>query len=471
MDFSGLSFVTHKATEADDGEIYYHNQFGPVMRSARDQGVPFLGAYVVPRSGDPGPGEEAQIAIDFVRQEAPWLFDHPGFFWQVDLENWPYDAVSAGEGDALADELQARTGKPVVIYASKGQYGESVITDGRPLWNANYNGSGSGTFVQQYENAGGDGNPAWGAYSGQVPAILQYSSDSLFADGRAGDGNAFRGNQADFAAMLGASSPVTPAPQPTPAPGGSVSSELRILPGVNMDSHGWKMKLVWQRLLPDDLLSRMYITSAFRPYKANDESTHGYHGAGSPGNSLPGDTGAEDVAAPMTDQGQRDMRDAAKILYDRFGDRFLEIIHTTPFNDDDGFYVKDGRKYPGGAIYGSEVPAHLDHIHTAAHEYELDRMIAELPEKPAPVIPMPTPVPPLPTPDPTPTPTPAPDFAAVLAEIERIKGVLDILATAISSGTAADVQRQAKIDQHDARLVDLEEMRLALKKLLEVLAK
>lgn len=432
MNFDGLSFVTHKATEHAPDDVYRHYQFGPVMQAARDQGVPFLGAYVVPRTGVDA-GQQAQTAIDFVREQAPWLFDHPGFFWQVDLEHWPYDATDASVGKALADELKARTGKPVVIYASNGQYGNSV-PQGYRLWNANYNGSGSGDFHQQYQNSGGDNNPAWGEYSGQVPAILQYSSDSSFADGNPGDANAFRGSVQDFAAMLGSSAPVPP-PAPAPAPGGSVSSELRILDGVNMDSHGWKMKLVWQRLLPDDLLSRMYITSALRPYRADDASTHGYHGAGTPGNNLPGDTGALDIAAPMTDQGQRDMRDAAKMLYDRFGDRFLEIIHTTPYNDDDGFYVKNGQKYPGGAIYGSEVPAHIDHIHTAAHEGELDRILSELPEKPVaapPAPPVVVPPAPEPTPPPIPDPVPVPDVSQLTAAVLDLQNKVALLTSQLT---------------------------------------
>lgn len=409
MDFSGLSFVTHKATEADEGDRWFHENFDEVMTRARDQGVPFLGAYVVPRSGPPGPGEEAQIAIDFVRSHTPWLLDHPGFFWQVDLEHWPYDAVEAGEGDALADELHARTGKPVVIYASHGQYGDSVITDGRPLWNANYNGSGSGDYRQQYQNALNNGTQGWDAYSGQTPEILQYSSDSIFADGNPGDANAFRGTEDDFRArILGGSSPA-PTPTPTPPPGGSVA-DLRILSGVDMDSHGQKMKHVWELLLPADLIGRLYITSAYR--------------AGPPYHGALDDTGALDIAGPVNDQGNRDMRDAAKTLYDRYGDRFLEIIHTTPFADDDGFYVKNGQKYPGGAIYGDEVPKHLDHIHTAAHEGQLDRIISELQAQvpvPAPTpAPEPTPAP-VPTPDPTPVPDPAPVEPCDCPDLDDLK--------------------------------------------------
>lgn len=403
-DFSGLSFVTHKATEHAPDEIYYHNQFAPVMQSARDQGIPFLGAYVVPRTGV-DPGVQAQTAIDFVSQQAPWLMAHPGFFWQVDLEHWPYDATDASIGKALADELKSRTGKPVVIYASKGQYGDS-IPQGYRLWNANYNSSGAGTFQQQYQNTGGDNNPAWGSYSGQVPAILQYSSDSTFADGKPGDANAFRGLVEDFAAMLGSSAPVTP-PVPIPAPGGSVAT-LRILDGVVMDSVGTKLKTYYERVLPADLVSRLYITSNYR------KGDPGYHGD-------TGSNGALDVAGPMTDQGQRDMRDASEILI-RDHDLFLEMIHTTPFNTDNGYYVKNGNVV-GETFYGNQVPLHIDHIHIASSESMCDELLRRHPAPvvtPPPVVVPPPPVvvpPPVVPPVVIPPVTPAPDLSLLTAAV------------------------------------------------------
>lgn len=450
MNFDGLSFVTHKATEHAPDEVYYHFFFGPVMEEARNKGVPFLGAYVVPRTGVPA-GTQAQTAIDFVHQEASWLFSYSGFFWQVDLERWPYDSTDASVGKTLADELHVRTGKPVVIYASKGQYDDSV-PQGYPLWNANYNGSGSGDFRQQYQNAGGDNNPAWGAYSGQVPVILQYSSDSVFADGNTGDANAFRGSVADFAAMLGSSVPVAQPPAPTPAPGGSVPS-LRILDGVQMDSVGNKLKTYYERVLPADLISRLYITSNFRPSDGNS-----YHGD-------TGSNGALDVAGPMTDQGQRDMRDASEILI-RDHDLFLEMIHTTPFSTDNGYYVKNGNVV-GETYYGNEVPLHLDHIHIASSESMCDELLRR---HPAPVSPPPAPVP-VPIPAPTPVPAPGTDLTGVLAEIDRIKVTLDVLATAISGNIAGDVQRQAHLENIDGQLANLEAMRQAIKNLLVVLAK
>lgn len=200
MNFDGLTFVTHKATETDSsGKVFKHYKFGQVMNAAKNQGIPFLGAYVVPRTGVAA-SVAAQNAIDFVNQQTPGLMDHPGFFWQVDLEKWPYDAVSASVGTNLAVELKARTGKPVTMYASKGQYGDSVPA-GFPWWNANYNNSGaSRPFKQMYA---GDSAPGWVTLSdGRTPLILQYCSDAIFADGNKGDANVFRGTVDDFRSKI-----------------------------------------------------------------------------------------------------------------------------------------------------------------------------------------------------------------------------------------------------------------------------
>ncbi len=200
MDFTGLSFVTHKLTEAvSSGEIYEHTQFAPVMDKAKSQGVPFLGAYVVPRSGGFTPSQEADVAIAALYRQAPWLMQFDGFFWQVDLEKWPYDAVAAGEGTALADALHSKTGKPVVLYASKGQYGDS-IPGSNVLWNANYNGSGSSRNYREMYS--GDSGAGWVTYSGRMPLIWQYCSDGVFADGQKGDANAFRGTVNDFRRLI-----------------------------------------------------------------------------------------------------------------------------------------------------------------------------------------------------------------------------------------------------------------------------
>jgi hypothetical protein len=200
--FSGLSFVTHKITEAvSPSEIYTHGQCGSVLSAARDQGVPFIGAYVVPRSGGYSPAEEADVAIRELGRQAPWALEHPGFFWQSDLEKWPYDAVPAIEGVGLLAALRAKTGRAVksgLLYASKGQYGNTIPGDDN-LWNANYPSQASADFTTMYSRAGDAG---WSVYSGRMPLIWQYTSAAIFADGNRGDANAFRGTLEDFRRII-----------------------------------------------------------------------------------------------------------------------------------------------------------------------------------------------------------------------------------------------------------------------------
>lgn len=245
--FAGLSFITWKLCEPAPEQTYIHNSFGPAMRSARDQGIPFLGAYVVPRTGDPTPEGEADVAITELKRQAPWLLDHPGFFWQVDLEKWPYDAVAAGLGVALCDALRAKTGKPVVLYASKGMYGDSIPGSDN-LWNANYDQSGaSRPFRDMYAGSNGLG---WQSYSGRTPLIWQYASDAKFADGNTGDINAFRGNEDDFRRLvLGATGPVPPTT-------GVVNMSELERSAHNADHYGWTIvddRDVMDVLMPGDV--------------------------------------------------------------------------------------------------------------------------------------------------------------------------------------------------------------------------
>ena len=60
------------------------------------------------------------------------------------------------------------------------------------------------------------------------------------------------------------------------------------------------------------------------------------------------------------------MRDLAKWLYDNHADHTVELIHSTRCSGDDGFYVRNQVKSPGGAVYGGpETIGHFDYIHWA----------------------------------------------------------------------------------------------------------
>lgn len=199
QNFAGLSFVTHKITEATPGQIFEHFSCGSTLARAKAQGVPFIGPYVVPRSGL-STAEQADIAIAALNRQAPWALNDPGFFWQSDLERWPYDSVEPGLGVELLDQLRLKTGKPAgsgMLYASRGQYGDSIPGSDN-LWNAAYVG-GAGGYRELYP---GDGHPQWSPYSGRTPLIWQYSESAIFADGNRGDANAFRGTVEDFRRII-----------------------------------------------------------------------------------------------------------------------------------------------------------------------------------------------------------------------------------------------------------------------------
>ena len=102
----------------------------------------------------------------------------------------------------------------------------------------------------------------------------------------------------------------------------------------------------------------LYITSAMDGDHGAVSHHYGLQYKGSP-------TAALDIGAG-TPPDDAKMRDFAKWLYDNYADFTVELIHSTPFPDDDGFYVKNQVRNPGGSIYGGpQAIGHFDHIHWA----------------------------------------------------------------------------------------------------------
>jgi len=125
--------------------------------------------------------------------------------------------------------------------------------------------------------------------------------------------------------------------------------------------------------------AEIYITSGYR----NEANSHhsGLSYAGSP-------TAALDIGFGGTGQPARG-RDLARWLYDNFWDLTVELIHTTPFSDDQGFYVKNQVRYPGGGPFaGVTASQHKDHVHFATSDALADRILARLR-----AVPTPSPVP------------------------------------------------------------------------------
>jgi GH25 family lysozyme M1 (1,4-beta-N-acetylmuramidase) len=112
----------------------------------------------------------------------------------------------------------------------------------------------------------------------------------------------------------------------------------------------------------------IYITSGKDGDHGRSSHHYGLSYNGSP-------TAALDIGAGGQGAGSTKMRDFAKWLYDNYAAFTVELIHSTPFPDDDGFYVKNQIKYPGGGPYGSpSAIGHFDHIHWATSQALLTRI-------------------------------------------------------------------------------------------------
>lgn len=201
----GIVFFTHKVTE---GTRVVHNRCGEKLRAAKNAGIPFLGAYVVTRTpGNNGMGSvsaQVDFAIAEITRQFPEWKTHPGWFWQVDLEKWSYDAVSVTHGAEMCRLLEQRTGKKAILYAPRWAYGNTIPSPwNRVIWNSHYV-SGSGGFKSLYP---GSNYAGWNTMSGHRPIILQYTSSATIGGQRTCDANAYEGTALDFAKLIGAGTP------------------------------------------------------------------------------------------------------------------------------------------------------------------------------------------------------------------------------------------------------------------------
>jgi hypothetical protein len=201
----GVKFFTHKTTEHATNGVWRHWSLGKALRGAKAAGIPFLGGYVVPRSGISAE-TAGRTHLAYLDEQFPEWRTHPGFFHQVDLEFWPIDHVPLSVGVALCDWLKVNGGgKGVVLYASGGHYGNNVISS-YPRWNANYwLYQVVDDFRNLYSRSGGDSGPGWNPGGTK---IWQYSDSAIIGGQHTCDANYFKGTEADFAAMIGADSVV-----------------------------------------------------------------------------------------------------------------------------------------------------------------------------------------------------------------------------------------------------------------------
>lgn len=208
----GFDGGTNKYSE---GTTVTHTSYGPRLNRWRAGGAKVLGSYHVLRTPGSGGNGSLSSQLDFwlsgIDRLTPWWRSVP-FILQIDLERWPYDAVTLGhsvlypEARHVLDRAQfedvraarASTGVQFaqllvnagvpgwkICYASRGQYGDTLAGLPVPLWNAAYH---SGTYP-------GDGAADWNAYSGQTPKLWQYTSTPF-------DKSAYRGTVAQLIAEI-----------------------------------------------------------------------------------------------------------------------------------------------------------------------------------------------------------------------------------------------------------------------------
>lgn len=196
----GIVFFTHKASE---GTRVQHARYGEAMARAQSAVVPFMGAYVVPRTpGNNGHGTvRAQVNyfLSYLDRHTPWWRGMREFFLQVDLEHWGYDDVPPWVGVEMCRILRAETGKWVVLYAPRWAYGDSIPNDGTPLWASAYGRNPAVPYRQAYP---GDGSSGWAPYSGRTPTFLQYGSRLRIGSQPGCDANAYRGSLDQLRALV-----------------------------------------------------------------------------------------------------------------------------------------------------------------------------------------------------------------------------------------------------------------------------
>lgn len=158
-----------------------------------------------------------------------------------------------------------------------------------------------------------------------------------------------------------------PAPAPKPVAGLkdgvlTITQRLKVDPSATLNQGGKEyiayLEMLYALYGKSADLSRLRVTSNKRSRLPGAAAS--YHNTDDPF--------AVDVSGihGRDAQADIDMRYLAQLLYSNRG-RMLELIHSTPFNDDNGFYVKDGEVKPGSFFgepnYGPT--GHINHVHAA----------------------------------------------------------------------------------------------------------
>jgi hypothetical protein len=191
----GFLFFSHKAGgDANDAELA---AWWAGAKKYRDRAL--LGAYWVLYPGSPI--SRADAFVKRLDDQCPGWRDGP-FILQVDCEKWNNDSGTVPNKNDIrtfCDRLAAKMPKlRPIVYAPAWVYGNTLNGLGYPLWASSYVG-GSGTASALYP---GDSSGKWAPYSGQTPAILQFSSSATIAGQTTCDANAYRGTLAELTNLV-----------------------------------------------------------------------------------------------------------------------------------------------------------------------------------------------------------------------------------------------------------------------------
>lgn len=152
------------------------------------------------------------------QQHADTLHDHLGDTSvpiALDIEHGSGSSVAHFK--AIRDAIQARGYRVILTYLPNWYWKEisrPSLSGLPPLWTSRYPDMKSGYASSIYhERAGSKG---WDGYGGLDVAVWQFTSTALVA-GQKIDGNAFRGTEADLAALFGGEAPAA-APAPSTSP-------------------------------------------------------------------------------------------------------------------------------------------------------------------------------------------------------------------------------------------------------------
>jgi len=143
---------------------------------------------------------------------------------------------------------------------------------------------------------------------------------------------------------------------------------IKVKPGVRIGPVGKQLVRILEHYPKK---AEIAITSGYRPEKGSHHGGLVYRGS---------PTAAIDIGGGgLNPTGSRRMRDVARWLYNHFAADTVELIHTTPYTTDAGFYVKNQRKYPGGGPYDKQTrQQHRNHVHFATSKSLAKKILARL---------------------------------------------------------------------------------------------